>query len=312
MDGIYTVSQGYANRVTTAGDYGVQLGALSYMEDDRSVSVGYFDSITGAGSSALGSEISILGDSAVGIGTTTRITGNHAIGIGLASNVTADHGIAIGDAATVSGINSIAIGQGTSISASNEIFMGNAATTSIGGTVNWTATSDGRFKTNVQSNVPGLDFINKLDPVTYNFDVDKLNNFNGTDALDAADKAEGTYSGFIAQDVQKVAEELGYDFSGVKIPENAEDQMYGLRYAEFVVPLVKATQELDVKIAAQDAQIETQQEILAAQQDLMQKYGAQLEEYNAAVESLKAEIEALEVEVKTQSTGISAFTNENK
>ena len=151
-----------------------------------------------------------------------------------------------------------------------------------------------------------MDFINKLAPVTYNFDVNKLNSFNGTDGLDAADKSEGTYSGFIAQDVQKVAEELGYDFSGVKVPENAEDEMYGLRYAEFVVPLVKATQELDAKIAAQDVQIEKQQEILAAQQDLKHIISNNVEKV------LKAEIEALEVEVKTQSTGFSAFTKENK
>ena len=33
-----------------------------------------------------------------------------------------------------------------------------------------------------------------------------------------------------------------YDFSGVDKPKN-ENDMYGLRYSEFVVPLVKAMQE---------------------------------------------------------------------
>jgi hypothetical protein len=38
------------------------------------------------------------------------------------------------------------------------------------------------------------------------------------------------------------AKELGYDFSGVDKPKNEKD-FYGLRYAAFVVPLVKAVQE---------------------------------------------------------------------
>ena len=36
---------------------------------------------------------------------------------------------------------------------------------------------------------------------------------------------------------------IGYNFSGVDAPNNSEDH-YGLRYAEFTVPLVKAVQEL--------------------------------------------------------------------
>src|SRR4030095_16669303 len=39
------------------------------------------------------------------------------------------------------------------------------------------------------------------------------------------------------------AKELNYDFSGVDAAKNDKD-LYGLRYAEFVIPLVKAVQEL--------------------------------------------------------------------
>jgi hypothetical protein len=56
-------------------------------------------------------------------------------------------------------------------------------------------------------------------------------------------KEQIIYSGFIAQDVEKAAKELGFDFSGVDAAKNDKD-LYGLRYAEFVVPLVKAVQEL--------------------------------------------------------------------
>jgi len=56
-------------------------------------------------------------------------------------------------------------------------------------------------------------------------------------------KEQIVYTGFAAQDVEKAAKSLNYDFSGVDAAKNNKD-LYGLRYAEFVVPLVKAVQEL--------------------------------------------------------------------
>ncbi|HRI21377.1 MAG TPA: tail fiber domain-containing protein, partial [Panacibacter sp.] len=114
--------------------------------------------------------------------------------------------------------------------------------------------SDGRYKKNIKSNVPGLDFINSLKPVTYTLDIDGLENKlhpaaakNNTESADekAAKEAKKKilYSGFVAQDVETSAKKLGYDFSGIDAPKNKDD-LYGLRYAEFVVPLVKAVQEL--------------------------------------------------------------------
>jgi trimeric autotransporter adhesin len=58
----------------------------------------------------------------------------------------------------------------------------------------------------------------------------------------SSDQEAIRYTGFIAQEVEKVANETGFDFSGVDEPKNDQD-LYGLRYAEFVVPLVKAVQE---------------------------------------------------------------------
>jgi trimeric autotransporter adhesin len=59
-------------------------------------------------------------------------------------------------------------------------------------------------------------------------------------------KARIVYTGFVAQEVEQAAKELNYQFSGVDAPKN-ENDFYGLRYAEFVVPLVKAVQELDAE-----------------------------------------------------------------
>jgi hypothetical protein len=60
---------------------------------------------------------------------------------------------------------------------------------------------------------------------------------------------------FIAQEVEEAARALGYDFSGVDAPKNDND-FYGLRYGTFVVPLVKAVQELADRVGGQQVQIE--------------------------------------------------------
>ena len=50
-------------------------------------------------------------------------------------------------------------------------------------------------------------------------------------------------TGFIAQEVEQAAIESSYDFSGVQNPQDP-DGLYSLRYSEFVVPIVKAVQEI--------------------------------------------------------------------
>lgn len=148
--------------------------------------------------------------------------------------------------------NAIALGQAATVTGVNMARIGNSFTSSIGGYVNWTNISDGRYKKNVREDVKGLDFINKLRPVTYNLDVTgiskKLNEDRGRELNDEqknsiSEKEKVIYSGFIAQEVETAANETKYDFSGVDKPKN-ENDLYGLRYAEFVVPLVKAVQEL--------------------------------------------------------------------
>ena len=57
-----------------------------------------------------------------------------------------------------------------------------------------------------------------------------------------------TYTGFLAQEVEQAALAVGYDFSGYTKPQN-DQQFYTIRYAEFVVPIVKAMQEQQLIIA---------------------------------------------------------------
>ena len=57
------------------------------------------------------------------------------------------------------------------------------------------------------------------------------------------EKSKIIQTGFIAQEVEAAAKALDFEFSGIDLPKNENDH-YSLRYAEFVVPLVKAVQEL--------------------------------------------------------------------
>ena len=223
-----------------------------------------------------------IGDNNVGLGynsltNNTSGSGNTAIGSGSGYhgfNLSMSTFLGNSANATVDNIsNSTAVGSNAQVTASNQVRLGNSAVTSIGGYANWTNLSDGRFKKNMKEDVPGLEFITKLRPVTYTLDIDGLENAlkipNTTIARRGAPKglrAPGSiertlsqqeiaarqakalvvHTGFVAQEVEKAAQQLGYNFSGVDAPKNDKD-FYGLRYAEFVVPLVKAVQELAEK-----------------------------------------------------------------
>ena len=165
--------------------------------------------------------------------------------------------------------NVIAIGQGTICTASSQVTIGNSATDTYRAYANWTNISDGRVKKNIKQNVPGLAFINKLAPITYNLDLDAADKIiqyqrkDSTGKIIPLSKIENDarlakekilYTGFVAQDVEKAAKSLNYDFSGVDAAKNSKD-LYGLRYAEFVVPLVKAVQELSKMNDAKDSEI---------------------------------------------------------
>ena len=149
--------------------------------------------------------------------------------------------------------NSMALGASSRVTASNQIRLGNSGISSIGGYESWSNLSDGRFKKEINEDVKGLEFITKLRPVTYHLDVQKLNKFihqndtTGYNGNAILAKEAIVRSGFIAQEVEAAANKIGYDFSGVDKPQSELDH-YGLRYAEFVVPLVKGMQEQQVEI----------------------------------------------------------------
>jgi hypothetical protein len=187
-----------------------------------------------------------------------NITGNYNTALGYFANVTSGN---------LS--NAMALGSSTIVNASNKVAVGSTGVTVIGGQVGWSTFSDGRFKTNIKENVPGLAFINKLKAVTYNLQVKKLDKFLGKrDSLinsfqaDYAVIEKKVHTGFVAQDVEKAAQELNYDFDGVNHPQNDKDN-YALVYADFVPSLVKAVQELSAKNDALEARLQKLETLLS-------------------------------------------------
>ena len=142
----------------------------------------------------------------------------------LSVNVDGNQNTAIGSNAgpnNSSFSNTTSIGYNTTTGASDEVHIGNTSVGWIGGQVGWGQYSDGRFKRNVQENIPGLEFILKLNPVSYNWDIHKLDEFIGaTEGTESSahmrearrQQEAKTYTGFIAQDVEKAAKEIGYNF----------------------------------------------------------------------------------------------------
>lgn len=190
---------------------------------------------------------------------------NSALGSqSLVNNVNGNNNSAVGaysGPASSSLTNTTSIGYLCNTSASNMVRIGNNSVTSIGGQVGWTTVSDARLKQNIHPSNLGLDFILKLKPVTYNYTAQGQTDF--------------LYNGFIAQDVEKAAKELGLSFSGVDAPKN-ENDFYGLRYGDFSVPLVKAVQEQQLLIE-------------------------QLQLQNQEIENLKARLEKVEILLQQQS-----------
>jgi len=195
--------------------------------------------------------------------------------VGANSGMTYDNGynnVFVGANNDVNGAgyyNVIAIGQGVVCTASSQARFGNSATNSIGGYANWTNFSDGRYKKNIREGVKGLDFIMRLRPIVYNLDVTGIQTHLGQAApKDAgtrqalADREATLFSGFSAQEVEQAAAAAGYDFSGVDKPKNDKD-FYGLRYGDFVVPLVKGMQEQQQTIGTMQKMIEALQQEVA-------------------------------------------------
>lgn len=229
---------------------------------------------TAIGNSSLESNTSGIENVAIGVrALKDNESGDGNVAIGLNAGQAIETGvdnIFIGRDANASvswAGNSIAIGANSIVTGFGQVRLGDASILSIGGYANWTNLSDGRFKTNINENVAGLDFITKLRPVTYTMNIEALNSFLGrkTDLPGTSNfqrSASMIRTGFIAQEVETLAKEIGYSFSGIDVPDDPDRSHYGLRYSEFVVPLVKAVQEQQTQIEVLEQKIKELNQLL--------------------------------------------------
>ena len=126
-------------------------------------------------------------------------------------------------------------------------------------------TSDEDLKENIADSSLGLSFINKLKPKSFKWKNTPEQKYEdgeptGNDNKKAGDvkHAEIVHTrkhyGLIAQDVKETLDELSVatqDFAGYIDPSaNGGSGNLGLRYSEFIAPMIKAIQELSVKVTA--------------------------------------------------------------
>lgn len=162
---------------------------------------------------------------------------NVALGSNAGISATGSNNVYIGYAAAelqTSGNNNITIGKDSANSTttvSNEITLGNSSHTVIRAAVTTiTSLSDARDKKNIEESTYGLDFVDSLKPVTFEWNT-----------RDGAKKGVKDL-GFIAQDLKEVDDEyLGLVYS--ENPDKLEAS-----YGRLIPVLVKAIQELSQEI----------------------------------------------------------------
>ncbi len=192
------------------------------------------------GSSALSALTSGAGNTAIGYKAGNLLsTGSNSTIIGYDADVDAN------DRA-----GCIVIGSGLSLNTAsdNVVEIGNDTNSMTydldGGDI--TVTSDVRTKTNIKDSNLGLEFINKLRPVTYETkpSAEYPKEFGVKNPVKK--KSRKTWDGLIAQEVKQVMDDMGVEFSGWSEGINTKQT---LAYGKLVMPLIKAVQELSAKVA---------------------------------------------------------------
>ena len=200
----------------------------------------------------------VSGHYATGCGHRTlhQVTGNGctALGSHAGFDVTSgDNNTLIGDNAgrSMSPSGSVSTGDNVFCLGNNSVSALYCADTSI-------SSSDQRDKTDFTEWTHGLDWINKLKPVTYRWDKRSWYSDDLSVTPNGSKKRARLHLGFKAQDVLAVEQADG--FAGKKddmllINLNEDDTAYGMKYERLVVVLTKAVQELSAKNDALETRI---------------------------------------------------------
>ena len=160
-----------------------------------------------------------------------------------AGALTADNNIYIGRRAAASattGDANICIGDTSDVSAatvSNEVNLYNGSVTARfqGAAAAWSFVSDARDKKEIKDLELGVDFVNKLKPRKFKWDLRNSD----------VDKDKEA-SGFVAQEVQEILDQTNTNYTGI-VDTNNPDQ-YTVAQSNLVPILVKAVQELSAEV----------------------------------------------------------------
>jgi hypothetical protein len=161
---------------------------------------------------------------------------NVTLGVGAASSGTND---------LTTGSNNIIIGYNAAASSatvSNEITLGNSSIATLRCQVTTiTSLSDERDKTNITDLPAGLNLINAVRPVAFDWNMRDGGKVGQHD------------TGFIAQELQAAQTTAGVNIPGLVFDDNPDKLEAG--YSKLLPVMVKAIQELSAKIDALQAEI---------------------------------------------------------
>jgi hypothetical protein len=241
----------------TTGNYNTAIGqnamyANTTGQNNTAVGQGAMNNNTsGNNNTALGSQALYSGagssgsqNTSIGMNSLYPCTGNNNAALGYNSG-----------GAMTSGSNNACLGYGSGTDAvatlttqSNYVVLGNNSTANFNCKVALTVTSDARDKTNIAPVPVGLNYINTLKPVTYNYD-DRGWYENGTS--DGSKTCAISRIGFLAQDVLATEESLQFNYVVNKDdPENLK-----ITYTNLLPILVKAVQELSAQVTALQTEV---------------------------------------------------------
>jgi hypothetical protein len=167
---------------------------------------------------------------------------NTAIGRRAGFNTTGDNNTYLGEYAggdATSGDNNVCLGhnaQKSAVDAGGEFVLGSSTISTLRcNTQTISALSDRRDKTNIIDLPQGLDFINALRPVKFQWQTRDGNN------------KDGLYEhGFIAQDLQTAEQNNNAEYLNMVLTTNPD--RLEASYGKLVPILVKAVQELTIKL----------------------------------------------------------------
>jgi hypothetical protein len=184
--------------------------------------------------------------------------------------------------------NSSAFGNGADVTGSNQVQLGRSDTTvyAYGAIQN---RSDERDKANIKDiEYPYHNFIMNIRPVTFQWDMredyreapveidnpdydpndqssqasqEKITKFDirtlSEITHDGSKTRSRRHNGFIAQEVKKIMDDLGFDFAGYQDhSKNGGDDVLSIGYEEFIPPMIKVIQDQDKEIKTLNERID--------------------------------------------------------